>query len=886
MPSNSQHRPGANASLSPAAYAKEKLKKVENLEQQLSNLPAKKSDDQASKLRMRLCEILSDIILTDPHFSIRHDCIGRLWRNCFYSPIGVLRQRTAREKRKKGPNVVKYEKMLTHFLSEAITLYDYLMSQYHSKLLESDPRSLSLTPGSQSQSQSQSSITDSQPIATKDPTGVVPGLFRMYIHVGDLYRYQSNYTKSQTFYAKASRLSPGAGNPYNQLAVVAQLKDTAAPLNTVALYWYARSLLTTHEPFEISKANLARLFQSNRDWFHKQDLPDATSGSGGGGRELAKVQRTKASHHFLSQFVDLHFSFFQGIIPTTGITTNNINEDDKNPALNDEEVVGQMEAVLGPFTDLLRASAFGDALLCKMVAICAFSEVYNNSNSNATESRSGPTTTMLLARTFTLAIGACLAERVVAGLNKIKEQAENMEQSNGAGKAVPSVRLLLPLLLICEFVEHAPMIDDNQRMSTLAKSLCHKTQDSFWQNVAEVMNTLTSLLKGPLLSASGISNSSTGKSLTKLSLKEFSNLIGYSPFQPFLNDSMEASRKDGFASIKEAVDVLELNLSSTQDSSTQQSSTQDSTSAAGGGGGGSAQSAEESKIKVARFLAFGDRMADDNDTTTDVGRRFERTSDGGFGWKEGNMDCDAMDMDNDNPMMDTENNDTQPPSASTKGDVLVYSAPKGGGPPLLVPGMLLQMGIPDVVAPKIPAPPPAQRQAQPHVQAKPPGLPPPPPGFGSFGLAAAPAAPMVGIPAGMHPSYGASAQMGRGLNPAMSLGYGQGMPAGSYPPQQAAQGYQQPAMVGNSLHLFGGQEALQTGNPFAATSMMVPPSDNGMAYGGPSSMRVGNGIPNGGNAQGLFGGSGTAESSLLGSGLLDSLFADSTGKATKNPFAT
>jgi len=133
--SSQNHRPGARIALSPVAYAKEKLKMVDNLEQQLNQLANTKSDEEASRLRMRLCEVVSDIILTEPQFAQRHDCVGRLWRSCFYAPIGVLRKRKAKEQRKKGPNVGRYETSLANFLKEAITLYEYLITQYKDKLV-------------------------------------------------------------------------------------------------------------------------------------------------------------------------------------------------------------------------------------------------------------------------------------------------------------------------------------------------------------------------------------------------------------------------------------------------------------------------------------------------------------------------------------------------------------------------------------------------------------------------------------------------------------------------------------------------------------------------------------------------------------------------------
>ena len=831
MPSNSQHRPGANVTLSPAAHCKEKLKKVDNLEEQLVKLADTKSDEQASKFRMRLCEVLSDIILTDPLFSIKHDCIGRLWRNCFYAPIGILRARIAREKRKKLPNGPKLQKTLNHFLSEAITLYDYLMTSYHTKLKQADPTmSLSLTPGG---SQSQSQQSQSQ-VATKDPAGVVPGLFRMYIHMGDLYRYEANYSKAQEFYEKASKLAPGSGNPYNQLAVVAQLKDTAAPLNTVALYWYARSLLTTHEPFEVSKANLARLFQSNRDWFHKQEKPSLTNG--GGGRDNAKAQRTVASRYFLSQFVDLHFSFFQGIAKNS--TTENVNNEnkEKNTALNCDEVVSQIDGCLEPFASLLRAAGFGDALLCKLIAICAFSEAYNKitdrkGKDKKKKNEDDVKVTTMLARTFTLSVGASLAERAAVNLTKVKDQAEKLMGNPGQ---VPSARVLAPLLLVCEYVENFPIMVDGQQssgdmISGEARSFCKKTNDSYWLKVADVMNILTGL-KAHLNLGS--------VDLKTASLKEFKSMIGYAPFQPFLNDSMAPARQDGYASIEEAVDVLELRLSQTQDSYTQQSLTQDSTAGRG------AQSVDDFKIKVARFLAFGNRMASSN---VGIAQQFVCNPDGLYIWKAND---DAMEMDyNDNQMMmDTENdedNDTQPPATKKNGnDVLVYSAPKGGGPALLVPGMLLQNRALAPTAVATAAPQHQQALARP---------PPPPPGFGSVSFAPQP-------PAHARLAVGTTTAMPPGISQGLTEGYHQEQPA--HP------------TVGNPLHMFGGPQALHTKNPFANASM------NGMQYGGMAA--------NGGDhlqAQPLFngGGNGATENSLLGSGFLDGLFDDT---ATKNPFAT
>jgi len=847
---------------------------VDNLEQQLNQLANTKSDEEASRLRMRLCEVVSDIILTEPQFAQRHDCVGRLWRSCFYAPIGVLRKRKAKEQRKKGPNVGRYETSLANFLKEAITLYEYLITQYKDKLVIASNNS-SMSQAQQSQQQSQSQLDDSQkPAASKDPAGVVPGLFRIYIHLGDLHRYDNNYGAAQTAYGKASKLAPGVGNPYNQLAVVAQLKDTAAPLNTVALYWYARSLMTTGEPFEIAKANLARLFQSNRDWFHKQPTPATAAAAAAmacstGGREImAKTQRTALSRHFLSQFVDLHFSFFQGIQDkneriTTTATTTSVSTD--NALVSDEFVVEQMESILDLFTVLLRASAFGDALLCKMVAICAFSETYLSDTNNTDATAATKNATQWLARTFTMAFGGCLAEQVLQGLAKIQDQPE--KTGNPSKSPPPSVRLLLPLLLVAEYIETTPALDMKKpQLSSRAKRFCDKTEVSFWKSIVQVMNVLSDLREPLGLAAATDRDNNWVESTT---LKEYKNLIGYAPFQAFLNDNMAVNRQDGYASVEEAADVLELHLSSTQESSnmTQQSSTQDSTV------GHAHASSEEYKIKVARFLAFGDRVAEDKNQDG-----FKRTPGGSYAWKDESANMEIDNEDDDYPMMETENNgenDTQPAVTATAtttttngvdGDVLEYKS-KEGGPALLVPGALLQKRVLAQSAPaSVPSPAPAPSLP---LQAPPPRVTAPPPGFGGggpFGVA-----PTVGIPT------------------PMPAGFSQGLPPGYYHHHhQQQQQQQQSPTVAQSLHLFGGQDALKTSNPFAVASLNAVTQNHGMDY---TDLRAGgvSGSALYGVGNGLFfnNESDAAESSLLGSGLLDSLFDDgSSSKMTKNPFAT
>ena len=121
------------------------------------------------------------------------------------------------------------EKGLGTFLAEAVVLYEYLVDKYEAMLRPGQSQGQSQT---QTETQSQDNVTP-----TSVPSGVVPTLHRLLIHLGDLRRYQLDHPAAESCYLRSSRLAPGKGNPYNQLAVVAQLRDGESPLTAASLYW-------------------------------------------------------------------------------------------------------------------------------------------------------------------------------------------------------------------------------------------------------------------------------------------------------------------------------------------------------------------------------------------------------------------------------------------------------------------------------------------------------------------------------------------------------------------------------------------------------------------------------------------------------------------------
>jgi tetratricopeptide (TPR) repeat protein len=202
------------------------------------------ASDSANYILVACCAILP--------FPDKNNILDRLWRNCFYQRIADERKEISRRKRKNAGSVPQATAIFHKFLQEAIDLYRYLVKFYISLVSPADP----LVEGSQSYDLSEEDLDE-------DGKGaVVAILHRFEIYLGDLHRYGDKYQDAACHYERAAMLAPGQGNPYNQLAVLEQLKDSSCN----ALYWYARSIRASIKPFETSLANVERLYQSNRKW--------------------------------------------------------------------------------------------------------------------------------------------------------------------------------------------------------------------------------------------------------------------------------------------------------------------------------------------------------------------------------------------------------------------------------------------------------------------------------------------------------------------------------------------------------------------------------------------------------------------------------------------
>jgi hypothetical protein len=323
-------------------------------------------------------------------------------------------------------------------------------------------------------------------------------MHKFEIYLGDLARYQEQHNVAAAHYERASLLAPGQGNPYNQMAVLEQLKESSCN----ALYWYARSIKASSRSFETSVSNVTRLFQANRRWLQEHGaasfLEAATAGvpTKKATADLARARKSAASKRFTARFVDLQYQ-----LSTTEPT------DDMKTAL-----IESMDSVVSTLQECLAVNGLGDTLLCRMVVINAYSAT-NCDNE--------------LGKFLVVRFGTAFAERVGHYVDKILD--------GGPPENPPSIRGLAPLLLICDYVSH---FEDLVYDGVLGDA-----EEAFWLKVCCVANKVAELTE-----CFGL----RGADMEGAFPKEYKDLVGFTPFETFIN------KPDDYLSIEDAKLVVPL----------------------------------------------------------------------------------------------------------------------------------------------------------------------------------------------------------------------------------------------------------------------------------------------------------------------------------------
>ena len=526
--------------------------------------------------------------------------------------------------------VAQYETQYKQFLTEAIKLYQYIIDRY-TKELSMPPLSQTQTVQSQQQSQlSQSSSTVKVAPDNERSLVVISSLYKLNIHLGDLYRYSTQYKLSTDCYLNSSKLAPSTGNPYNQLAVVAQSSSSSGGggsgsagdnQTVVALYYYARSLLATSIPFETSRSNLVRLFEANSKWMkeHLRDVNNNNTININMGKEIAPVGLTKKeqkewlnklrttnNRKCLVMLVDLQWMFFKGVSldntsDGSGGGGGNKGEREK---VDLQTLLTKMKSINNTISNLINHSSFSESLLLKLLSIFTFSTLTSGNGGkiintqgfekkrliNPSWNKEGVIiTNQALVFSFLLDFITLLCDDVT---NLLVKKMSSGGNGGGGGNNVKlgTIRSLSALLLgvryitmlydgECEWFHGLPFFptsngDNGGNSSKLSRgstihTICQVSHTKFWKSLANLTNQIDTLPTIQRLSQEIEDITEIG------TIKEYNELHGYVPFTSFLDndDNSCMLNKDGevteYVNVANAIKALDT--------------TEDDTSKGGGG---------------------------------------------------------------------------------------------------------------------------------------------------------------------------------------------------------------------------------------------------------------------------------------------------------------
>ena len=239
------------------------LKKTVELERRLKEIEPDKNKTESIAVMNELLTLYQTLITEHTSFSnaCGKDIDGQLWKSCWYRRIEEYRKTIKKhtqvmDKDKDKPEIVeKYRAHIANvnagfgrFLSMAATSYQEMMLKLEKR---------------------------ANFCASKHGNGERPKaedlqrcIYRCLLYLGDIARYQEVYadnrekdfTAAESYYQRAAFVIPGAGNPQNQLAVLATYKESH---DCVALYHYCRCTMVA-QPFAGGTDNLATLFEKNK----------------------------------------------------------------------------------------------------------------------------------------------------------------------------------------------------------------------------------------------------------------------------------------------------------------------------------------------------------------------------------------------------------------------------------------------------------------------------------------------------------------------------------------------------------------------------------------------------------------------------------------------
>ena len=226
---------------------REDLTKYQKVLRDLNKNPAENAD-KITRIQRWMEKACYRALVSDPSYYLETGLDSIVWRDCFYKPIESER---AKIKDLTKSQLDANPSKLLELIQRAL---DYYVSVYR-QLKDIPAIDQSRTPSSSSSTR----------FSQKTKVIITCNLF---IHIGDLYRYEAQYSvpqgtipnfeKAESAYKQVIALDSGSGIGHHQLAVLAVNSNA----DILAVYRYIRSIACS-SPFAPALKNLRVLFSKN-----------------------------------------------------------------------------------------------------------------------------------------------------------------------------------------------------------------------------------------------------------------------------------------------------------------------------------------------------------------------------------------------------------------------------------------------------------------------------------------------------------------------------------------------------------------------------------------------------------------------------------------------
>lgn len=242
----------------PSSHSEEIFSECEKLKQIILAIPSGKVD--LWYYRQELLDQYGQLILIDLDYALEKKIEHDLWTVVFKNDI-TFKQEQLKEH---SQNQAKRTEIQTSLQA----LYEYARG-YYMKLLQDVIQSYQFTnsicklPFSLIRKRN-----DDHPQCKE--ASIQYFIQHILVHVGDLHRYSNHIDLAKTFYQYAIQTIPCLGQPYNQIAILHEMKNPLSSLTSeqnqlITMYYYIRSI-AIKVPFPLAISNLEKLFQRMKDF--------------------------------------------------------------------------------------------------------------------------------------------------------------------------------------------------------------------------------------------------------------------------------------------------------------------------------------------------------------------------------------------------------------------------------------------------------------------------------------------------------------------------------------------------------------------------------------------------------------------------------------------